>query len=166
MPRNCYRLYLTGGIGVFSTAACRENRAPNPADILQLAEMMLSAYIGTIDYDGETLEDALREVGDFFAGGSGQPLLEASRVAVDGGRLVSAVLVSLWEGHPLIAYIMTHSAYKRNGCAARLLSCGLHGLKQQGYSAVRAFITEGNFASEGLFENSGFVRVSGVGADV
>jgi hypothetical protein len=49
-------------------------RAGQPADANALAELMLDAYRGTIDYDDETLEDAMGEVQAYLAGErGGQP---------------------------------------------------------------------------------------------
>ncbi|MDQ3688512.1 MAG: hypothetical protein M3406_00465 [Chloroflexota bacterium] len=59
-------------------------RLPAPDDMESLAALMLDAYHGSVDADGdETLEMARDEVSSFLAGQSGKPLLEHSRVAVE-----------------------------------------------------------------------------------
>ena len=43
-------------------------RNPSNADQQILAELMLDAYRDTIDYDGETIGDAIHEVESYFSG--------------------------------------------------------------------------------------------------
>ncbi len=133
-------------------------RNPTPADLSALAALMIDSYMGTIDYDGETLEDALGEIQAYFNGASGEPLLDASWLCFDGETLASAILISLWEGHPLVAYVMTAAAYKGQGLGRALLAQSLKTFQAQGHSQIRAVITEGNTPSEILFQRAGFVR--------
>lgn len=52
------------------------------SDIDALADLMLDAYRGTIDYDDEGIEDAVAEVQAYFDGErGGLPLAEFSRLA-------------------------------------------------------------------------------------
>lgn len=131
-------------------------RAPIPADLPALAELMIDAYTGTIDYDGETIEDARGEVQSYFNSASGGPLFNASWLCFDGKILASAILVSFWEGAPLVTYVMTSARYKGRGLARALLHKSLSSLKVQSHSQVRAFITEGNTPSETIFKSIGF----------
>ncbi|MCP4306387.1 MAG: hypothetical protein GY788_16285, partial [bacterium] len=43
-----------------------QTRAATVADHLELADLMLDAYVGTIDYEGETPEQAVEEVGGYL----------------------------------------------------------------------------------------------------
>ena len=80
---------------------------------------MLDAYEGTIDADGsETLEVARDEVRGYFSP-ERQPLPEHSFIALDGDVAVAAVLVSRYEGLPLIAYVMTETTHKGRGLPRR-----------------------------------------------
>lgn len=142
-----------------------ELRPALPTDANALAELMFEAYRGTIDYDGEDLDDATREVNAYLASErGGQPLLTESRLAFDGNHLVGACLVAQWQERqtPLIAYIMTHAKWKNQGLGKQMLSAVLEALRQRGYEQVRAVITEGNRPSERLFGRMGFVRVDSV----
>ncbi|WP_339094028.1 hypothetical protein ACINK0_05860 [Deinococcus sp. VB343] len=69
-------------------------RAVRPDDGPALAALMLAAYAGTTDDAGGTLSDAEAEVARLFAGEYGCLLPDLSRVAVRGGRLVSAALLT------------------------------------------------------------------------
>lgn len=134
-------------------------RNPTADDQGALAELMIDAYQGTIDYDGETIEDAAQEVERFWGGVSGVPLLDVSWSAWDGETLVSACLVSFWEGGPLISYVMTRAEWKGRGLGSALLHQSLHSLVDHGYTEARAVITEGNTPSETIFLRAGFERM-------
>lgn len=127
-------------------------------DLEPLAHLMLEAYRGTIDYEDEDLDDARAEVQSFF---DQEPLLEHSRVAVVDGTVVSAVLVSVFEGSPFISYVMTLPEHKQHGWARRVVSAALDGLAREGHQGVAFYITDGNLASEELFRSLGARQVEG-----
>ena len=140
-----------------------ESREPTPSDREGLAELMLDAYRGTIDYDGETIDQARAEVASYFDGSAdATPLLDASRVAVGADGIVSACLVSSWEhrSRPLIGYVMTRSAEKRRGIGRALLAESIAALRDEGHPDVRAVITDGNTPSERLFAAFGYRRAN------
>jgi hypothetical protein len=117
---------------------------------------MLDAYLGTIDYEGESLEDARTEIDEYF---SSNPILDCSRIIESDGVLVAASLLAMSEGSPLVAYVMTASSSKRHGLARAVLLDSLACLAGTQHREVFAFITEGNTASERLFEGLGASRV-------
>jgi RimJ/RimL family protein N-acetyltransferase len=133
-------------------------RHPMPADAEALAELMLDAYLDTIDYDGETIVEAREEVARYLAG---RPLLQYSWVRLHGDTVVSALLVSHWDdrGCPIVSYVMTARRSKGRGLASELLARTLASLASAGYEEVRAVITEGNLPSEAVFARAGFRRV-------
>ena len=133
------------------------------ADAPSLAELMLDAYRGTIDDDGETYDDALAEVHTYLNGERGVlPWLTISRQAFVDTRLIGACLVGEWsERHsPIIAYLLTRAEWKRRGIGRQMLSCVLQILSEKGFSEVRAVITEGNGPSENLFRQMGFQKIA------
>jgi RimJ/RimL family protein N-acetyltransferase len=97
-------------------------------------------------------------VRSFFEARSGAALLDASWVCATGAGLAGACLISLWEGAPLVAYIMTAAGHKGRGLAGALLERSLASLAAQGYQLARAFVTEGNTPSERLLARAGFTR--------
>jgi hypothetical protein len=131
-------------------------RAPEPTDGESLANLMLDAYLGTIDYEGESVEDARAEIEEYF---SSDPMLDCSRVIEMDGVLVAASLLAMWEGSPLVAYVMTGSSSKRHGLARAVLLGSLDCLARSSHREVFAFITDGNTASERLFAGLGAHRV-------
>jgi L-amino acid N-acyltransferase YncA len=137
-------------------------RAPQTSDTNAIAELMLEAYRGTIDYEGETLDGAIAEVKTYLAGERwGRPLMDVSRLAFDGERLAGACLAAEWHGRQtaLISYVVTHGEWKRRGVGRQVLRAVLTALRAQDHQQVRAVITEGNVASEQLFGRMGFQRV-------
>jgi RimJ/RimL family protein N-acetyltransferase len=124
---------------------------------------MIEAYRGTIDYDDETVEDALGEVQTYLAGGrGGRPLLDDSRLAFAGPHLVGACLAGEWDERqlPIIAYVMTHGEWKNRGVGGQVLWLVLSALREQVHQEVRAVITEGNVPSERLLGRIGFQKIS------
>jgi ribosomal protein S18 acetylase RimI-like enzyme len=132
-------------------------RHPVPGDTEELAELMLEGYRDTIDADGsETLADARSEVTGFLSGSAGEPLLDHSYLAVDGERIVSALLVSRFEGVPLIAYAFTAPDYKGRGLAGSLTQRGMASLHAAGERQAHLWVTAGNTMAERIYERLGF----------
>lgn len=136
-------------------------RHPTPADKQILAELMLASYYGTIDYDGETIEDALKEVESYYSGSSNQSWLRYSWLAFVENELAGACLVGFWQERdvPLIAYMMTAPRWKGRHLATTALLRSLQDLAGKKYPEVRAVITEGNEPSEKIFTRIGFKRL-------
>lgn len=163
-PRHLYRLDLLTMQPLSASAHPGVAlRAPAPADAMALAELMQAAYVGTIDYHGETLDDARGEIAGYFQGADDYlPLLPFSRLAELDMQLAGACLVSRWPDYdcPIIAYIMTAADWKEHGIARQLLIAVLTLLRTDGYTEVRAVITQGNIASERLLGSAGFRRLA------
>jgi len=133
-----------------------EVRSPTPEDRLKLATLMMDAYVGTIDYEGETYEQAIEEVDGAF---EHEALLNESRIAEHDDVIHSAVLVSLVDGDAFIGYVMTKADDKNQGLASALLDLSAEAIWAAGYDQIRAFITEGNTPSEKVFLRVGFTVV-------
>lgn len=132
-------------------------RSISPDDLEGLARLMLDAYLGTIDYEDEGLEDAIEEVTSFFD--DDRALLDRSYLVEDDGTIASAVLVSLSEGRPFIGYVMTLASHKSQGLARLVAATALERLAGDGHETVVLYITEGNTPSEALFRSLGAVQV-------
>ena len=105
-------------------------RTISEGDVEALGALMLDAYRGTIDYEGETLEDATTEVWTVLAGGYGAFLKDSSYVIEDEERLLSASMVVFSEelGQPLLVFSMTHPDHKRKGMAEFLVKASINAL--------------------------------------
>lgn len=133
-----------------------EVRNVGPDDLEGLAQLMLDAYRGTIDYDDETYEDAVAEVRSFF---QRSPALDLSYVIEFDDKFVSAVLVAVSDDDPFIGYVMTHPDHKGAHLGRRLVHHALSSAKEAGYRRVVFYITAGNYPSEALFASLGAVAV-------
>ena len=80
-------------------------------DVNSLAALMLDSYLGTIDYSGETMDDAVEEVRRFFQ--QDNPLLDHSLAIEEDDDLISAILISIEGDVPFIGYAMTGSSHKK-----------------------------------------------------
>ncbi|MFY7901366.1 MAG: hypothetical protein ACOVOU_00505, partial [Rubrivivax sp.] len=67
-------------------------RAPRRSDAPAVAALMLDAYRGTIDDDGETPQETLDLVERLFAGEYGSVLWNVSEVTERDGRIVAAAV--------------------------------------------------------------------------
>ncbi|MCP4307171.1 MAG: hypothetical protein GY788_20335, partial [bacterium] len=130
------------------------------ADHLELADLMLDAYVGTIDYEGETPEQAVEEVGGYL---EAEAYLEVSRVAVSNGVIQCAVMMSRIAGLPLVGFVMTRAVVKGRGLASALLDVATDAVWATGAEEIRAFITEGNLPSEAIFAKAGYERIATYG---
>ncbi|MGZ8662517.1 MAG: N-acetyltransferase family protein [Actinomycetota bacterium] len=135
-------------------------RHPSADDAEALAILMFEAYRGTIDAEPtDTLDTARGEVATTLEGGYGDLMPEASFLAEDGGRLVSASLLTRWRDHPLIAFTMTTPDRKGRGLSRAALVRSLAALAQAGEDHVDLAVTDGNEPAQHLYKTFGFVEV-------
>ncbi len=111
-----------------------------------LARLMDVAYTGTIDHEGETLEQCLAEMRGTIEGKYGQLIKEASFVSLDGDSGASASLITLWKGHPLLAFSMTAPEFQGRGMAGFLIQKSLLALKNAGYKVLYLVLRDGGKA--------------------
>jgi ribosomal protein S18 acetylase RimI-like enzyme len=121
-----------------------------------LAALMLEAYRGTVDDEGETLEGAREEVRRTFEGDYGAFLSQFSILAEDGDRMIGASLITLWEGRPFVAFTMTHPDAKNRGLATALMSRSIELLWAAGHDELRLIVTEGNDSAIHVYKKLGF----------
>ncbi|MGH7340927.1 MAG: GNAT family N-acetyltransferase, partial [Candidatus Rokuibacteriota bacterium] len=121
--------------------------------------LLLDAYQGTADYEGEDLEASFRQAERYFNGKQGGPaMLEASVIAWRGDAPVGACLVCEWteRGRPVVAFVATRADSKRAGVGRLLLAVATRRLSRAGHPELLAVITRGNAPSEALFKSLGF----------
>lgn len=134
-------------------------RPPAPTDAEALASLMLEAYRGSTDDEGETIDDARREIRRLLDGHYGEFLPEVSEVVERDGRIVAATLLTIWEGKPLVSFSMTSPAWKRSGLARAGLLRSINSLLQRGDRELQLFVTRGNEPAERLYESLGFREI-------
>lgn len=133
-------------------------RTVSEQDIHPLGVLMLDSFRDTIDYEGETLEDAISEIQGTIAGKYGPFLKPCSFVIEENGQALSACLVtfSMEVNLPLIAYSMTHPDFKNQGMGTFLLKKSINAILAQGYKETYLLVTRGNMIAQHLYEKIGF----------
>lgn len=132
-------------------------RPPTAADAEALAVLFIDAYRGTIDDEGETLDDARAVVRQLFDGGFGTMWWPVSEVVERPHGLAAATLVTRWEGQPFVAFSITAPAWQRQGLARVGLQRAMYRLAQGGEAVLRLVVTAGNTPAERLYAQLGFV---------
>jgi ribosomal protein S18 acetylase RimI-like enzyme len=153
-------LDLTGELP--SAGIC--GRAVVPADKEALAELMLDAYRDTVDYNNETLADAVSEIEHTLSGSYGRFLAGCSFVVTGEDGLSSATLVTLPdEGTrsecPLLAFAITRKRDQRRGLASALILRSAAALRERGYRRLGLGVTADNEPARRLYARLGFRRV-------
>jgi ribosomal protein S18 acetylase RimI-like enzyme len=131
-------------------------RAPTVDDADALGALLLEAYRGTVDDEGETLVEACRLARALFAGLSGVPMWAVSEVTEREGRMVSAIIVTLWQDTPLVAQLVTAPDWQRRGLARAGLQRAINRMAAGDETLVRLVVTQGNTRAEGLYDSLGF----------
>ncbi len=134
-------------------------RAPARDDQAALGALILEACLGTIDYEGETLEESVAEIGRIFDGGSGSFMANASELVLRDGRPVNATLVTMFEDAPFVAYSFTAPAWQ-SLAGAGMQRC-MNRLLALGYPTLALVVTHHNAPAWHLYTRLGFAKSSG-----
>jgi GNAT superfamily N-acetyltransferase len=128
------------------------------SDASGLADLMLVAYRGSVDDEGEGPDEARSEVLRTFAGAYG-PMLWGASFVVEGDvrpTLLSASVITVWQGAPLLAFSLTHPQARRGGLATALIRHSARTLADQGHTRLELVVTRGNAPAERLYDKLGF----------
>jgi ribosomal protein S18 acetylase RimI-like enzyme len=129
------------------------------SDAPDLAILMLAAFRGTLDDEGEDIDQARDEVRQTFAGVYG-PLMWNSSFVVDDESarpaLRSASVITFWQGSPLLSFTVTHPRAGRSGLATALICQSARTLAAAGHTRLDLFVTRGNTPAERLYDKLGF----------
>ena len=137
-------------------AGAPRHRPVERSDVPILGELMLAAYRGTVDDEGETLEDAVAEVGQLLDGSHGPFLFDASFVAEDEDGPIGCSLVAIWESVPLLCYLVVHPRAQRRGVGTQLIAMTGNALAAAGHPELDLFVTQANEPAVGLYRKLGF----------
>ena len=127
-----------------------------------LGKLMYDAYHGTIDDEGETPEEALKEIEGTLAGKYGPLLSTCSFLVEDQGRVLAASVLTDWTNErtgreqPLLTFLMTHPDTKGKGMATFLLKKSINALLALGEKELVLFVTVGNNAAQHIYQKIGF----------
>lgn len=126
------------------------------SDVAGLGDLMLAAYRGTVDDEGETEADAVAEVERTLSGEYGPFLTDCSIAVDDDARIGGASLVTLWDGRPILAHLVVHPEARRRGLGTFLMATSGNALVRAGYAHVDLFVTEENEPAVSLYRKLGF----------
>lgn len=125
-------------------------------DISEIGAVMLDAYKDTVDDEGETLADACCEIENVLKGKYGEFISEASYLVEVDHKISSVILLSLFEGKPLITYVFTSKKNTGKGMAKYLIQKSMNSLFEFGYEELILFVTKKNNDAIRLYEKIGF----------
>lgn len=153
--RSEYRLLLDGASVAPAGGAPFTLRRVEPGDRDVLSMVLLDAYRGSVDDEGEGPEEASEAIDDYF-----------SMMAWPHGRVLEledtigafAFVVVVGDRH-YIDPVATARAAQRRGLGTAVVRAVLASLRAAGVAEVGATITDGNVPSERLFASLGFARI-------
>lgn len=131
-------------------------RTFEPSDAPALGELMYRAYLDTVDYDGETPEQAADEIRRTVEGSYGPFLRSCSKVLVRSGGLRSATLVTRYQDRPFVAFTFTDPAFGRQGLARACMQAAMASLVDLGERELRLVVTRANEPAVRLYDALGF----------
>jgi L-amino acid N-acyltransferase YncA len=152
------RLFMEIDLSIIENFNDSKIRKINQMDQQALSELMLDSYRGTIDYGGETLEEASLEIAGTLQGKYGKIIEDACLVIEENKALVSAIIINYFEKEkmPLVTFTMTRALNKGKGFAKKLLKAGLTNLKTAGHKTCCLYVTEGNEPAIAIYKSLGF----------
>lgn len=153
IPRLCLSRSTSGLV-----ATGRYAPLPSPEE---LAPVMLAAYRGSPDDEGETLAETVEVLRAAMAGGFGPWLPEASLVALDdAGDPVGGILSALDGDRPFVVFVFTRPERTRTGVASGLVSRACEILRDDGHDEIRLWVNQRNEPALGLYRRLGFSEVA------
>jgi ribosomal protein S18 acetylase RimI-like enzyme len=136
-------------------------RHVSPTDGQLLGRLLHAAYLGTIDDEGQSEEEAWQEAAETFMGRYGPMIWRGSFIVLaDETRAVSASVVTANEKlGTLLAFALTHPAYQKKGLASLLIEKSLDGLYAAAIGELSLVVTVGNDGAISLYRKLGFNEI-------
>ncbi len=140
-------------------------KPPEESEVRYLSEFFRGVYEGHVEQQFGmhvgTEEEWREYVTGVLKGEVGRFMPEASIVAVDGGRVIGAILMSHWMGMPLIAELGVARERRGKGVGRGLLQAAATRLEALGEPRWALYVTLGNDGAIRLYESLGFAQVGG-----
>jgi len=138
---------------------------PEEDEVLGLTKFLMEVYEGHMEqqYGIHTGPEAEWRgyVAGLFKGDSGQFMPDASHVALEGDRIVGAVLITHWMGMPLVAELGVAKDRRGRGLGRALLETAMGRLAGREEPRLALYVTVGNESAIGLYRSIDFVQVGG-----
>lgn len=124
-------------------------------DAEAIGRLQERAYRGTVDDEGESLEQFVLETRATLEGKYGPFVSKASFWVEHQGQPIAATIITIWKSRPLLAFSVTDPSHQRKGHAQKLIRLSMQALARLGYEEIELGVTEGNPAMR-LYEKLGF----------
>ena len=138
---------------------------PEEDEVLGLTKFLMEVYEGHMEqqYGIHTgpEEEWRGYVAGLFKGDSGQFMPDASHVALEGDRIVGAILMTHWMGMPLVAELGVAKDRRGRGLGRALLETAMGRLAGRDEPRLALYVTLGNDPAIGLYRSIDFVQVGG-----
>ena len=131
-------------------------RAFATGDRQRLGALLFNAYLGTVDQEEDTIEQALVEIGKTVGGEYGTFIPSCSMVVERLGILSSAALLTRFHARPFLAFSFTSPDSKNQGLARACVSSAMAELRASGESELHLVVTVANAPAFHLYKSLGF----------
>jgi GNAT superfamily N-acetyltransferase len=122
----------------------------------RIAKAMLNAYMGTVDQQEDTFEEALCEVENIFNDKYGSLITEASLMINGRSEVAAIIFITLYKETPLIIELFTCKNYYKQGMATSLINASMNELLDIGYNQLCLYVKEDNKDAIQLYRKLGF----------
>jgi GNAT superfamily N-acetyltransferase len=125
-------------------------------DKWRLGVLLFNAYLGTIDQEEDTVEQAHAEIDKTIGGEYGTFMQPYSMVVERSGALHSAALITRFHDRPLLAFSFTDPNSKNQGLARACIRAAMAALRAAGESELHLVVTRANAPAFHLYQALGF----------
>lgn len=126
----------------------------------ELGKLMYASYLGTVDYEGETLEETLAAAESILEGQYGAIIFDASFIAFQENKHNSAIAASVVTDFektgPLLAFSLTHPDFQKKGLAGHLIKLSTNSLNKLNQPNISLVVTSTNQPAVSLYRKLGF----------
>lgn len=154
------KLHMSCLLAAHGAAVDPDVRPMTQADTKGLGELVYAAYVGTVDYEGESRADAAAVVEATLNGEFGEFMHAASMLAESATRIISASFITTWQDRPLVAFAVTDPDHKGKGHARRCITAAMQALARSGHRELHLFVTPTNRPALTLYRRLGFAVAS------
>jgi GNAT superfamily N-acetyltransferase len=138
---------------------------PEEDEVLGLTKFLIDVYEGHLEQQFGMHVGSEAEwrgyVGGLLQGDSGRFMPDASYVALEGDRIVGAILVTDWMGMPLVAELGVAKDRRGRGVGRSLLEESMNRLAGLDVPRLALYVTLGNDPAVSLYRSLGFAQIGG-----
>ncbi len=128
------------------------------SDGMAYGALLYYAYHGSVDDDGEVLQDGL-DIGPGLLADARENLVRPCSAGIwRDGRLVAAILTITIDGDHWIDPIIVHPEFKRLGLGTHLMRWASSTLRLRGVEKLRLAVTDTNVPALALYHKLGYLR--------